>query len=85
MACGKSRNAVGRNSVAEAVAECAATVGVFARKVEEVYAREDDEESAEEGNCVDGVCGIEAAEEKEGRDEGAGGEGNVVEGIDTVR
>lgn len=57
-------------------------VGVVAREVEEVYAGEDDEEAAEQGDGVDGGGGVEALEEEAGGDKGAGGEGDVVEGVD---
>ena len=43
-------------------------VGVFAREVEEVDAGEDREEAAKEGDGVNGVGGVEAAEEDEGGD-----------------
>jgi len=56
---------------------------VLAREVEEVDAGEDGEEAAEEGDGVDCVGGVEALEEDEGGAEGAGGEGYVVEGVDT--
>lgn len=59
-------------------------VWVFAREVEEVYAGEDGEEAAEEGDCVDSVGCVEALEENERCDEGAGGEGDIVERVDTV-
>lgn len=59
-------------------------VGVFAAKVEQIDAREDDEEAAEEGDGVDGGCGVEALEEETGCDEGAGGEADVVKGVDNV-
>lgn len=78
MACREPRYAVCWDSIAEAVPECAATVGVFAREIEEVNAREDDEEAAEKGDRVDGVGGVEPAEEKEGRHKGTGSECYVV-------
>tara|TARA_R110002003_G_scaffold244_4_gene17418 strand:- start:2262 stop:2459 length:198 start_codon:yes stop_codon:yes gene_type:complete len=59
-------------------------VGILAREVQKVDAREDDEEAAEEGDCVHSGSGIEALEEEEGRDERAGGEGYVVERVYTV-
>jgi len=52
--------------------------------VKEVYAGEDDEETAEEGDCIDWVGSVEAAEEDEGCTKGGSGEGNIVEGVDSV-
>ena len=78
MACWEARYAVRGDSVAETVCECAAAVGVFAREVEEVHARKNDEEAAEEGDCVHSIGCVESAEEEEGRNEGAGREGYVV-------
>jgi hypothetical protein len=57
-------------------------VGVFSREIEEVDAGKDDEEAAEQGDGVYGGGGVEALEEEAGGDEGAGGEGDVVEGVD---
>jgi hypothetical protein len=57
--------------------------GVLTREVEEVDACEDYEEATQERDCVDGVAGVEALEEDKGCDEGAGGEGDVVERVDT--
>lgn len=53
-------------------------VGVAAGEVEEVDACEDDEEAGEEGDGVDCVCGVEAAEEDEGCDEGGRCECHIV-------
>ena len=39
------------------------TVGVFARKVQKVYACEDGKKAAEQGNGVDGVGRVEASEQ----------------------
>jgi len=55
---------------------------VRAREVEEVDAREGDEEAADQRDGVDRVGGVEAAEEDEGGAEGGGREGYVVEGVD---
>jgi hypothetical protein len=60
-------------------------VGVFAREIEQVDTSKDREESAEKGNCVACIDGIEAPEEDERSDEGECCECNVVERIDTVR
>lgn len=49
-------------------------IGVFTGKIEKVDAGEDREEAAEEGDGVDRVGGVEAAEEDEGGDECAGRE-----------
>jgi hypothetical protein len=57
--------------------------GVLTREVEEVDAGEDYEETTQERDCVDGIAGVEALEEDKGRDEGAGGEGDVVQRVDT--
>jgi hypothetical protein len=43
-------------------AEAVGTIGVVARKVEEVDTGEDDEETAEQGDCVYGGGGVEALE-----------------------
>ena len=59
-------------------------VRVAAGKIEEIDACEDDKEAGEEGEGVDCVCGIEAAEEDEGGDEGGGCEGYVVERVYSV-
>ncbi len=53
-------------------------VRITARKVEEVDAGEDDEEAAEEGESVDSVGSIKAAEEDEGRAECSCGESDIV-------
>jgi hypothetical protein len=66
--------------VALADAEVAA-VGVFAGEVQKVDAGEDGEEAAEERDGIYGVGSVEAAEEDEGGDEGAGGECYVVERV----
>lgn len=58
-------------------------VRIGAGEVQQVDAREDDEEAAEEGDCVYGRGCVEAAEEEEGGDESEGCEGYVVEGVDT--
>jgi hypothetical protein len=60
------------------------TVGVVPREVEEVDAREDDEETAEKRDSVDGGCGVETLEQKKGCDERASGKGYVIEGVDAV-
>jgi hypothetical protein len=59
-------------------------VGVFAGEVEEVDAGEDDEEAANEGDGVDGVCRVEAAEEDEGGDEGESRKCDIVEWVDAA-
>lgn len=51
---GEAADGVAGNAVGHCVAMGAGAVGVFAREVEEVYAGEDDEEAAEEGDGVDG-------------------------------
>lgn len=58
-----------------------AAVWIFAREVEEVDAGEDGQEAAEERDGVDDVGCVEASEQDEGREEGAGREGDVVEGV----
>lgn len=52
--------------------------------VEEVHAGEDDKETTQEGDCIDWVRGVEAAEEDERCAKGSSGEGNIVEGIDSI-
>jgi hypothetical protein len=59
-------------------------VGVMPGKVEQIYSREDDEESAEQGDCVDCIGGIETLEENERSAERSRRERNVVEGVDTM-
>jgi hypothetical protein len=59
-------------------------VRIVAREVEEVDAGEDDEETAEKRDCVDGGCGVEALEQKERCNEGASGKCYVVEGVDAI-
>jgi len=59
-------------------------LGIVSGEVEKVDAGEDDEESAEEGDRVDGVGRVEATEEDEGGCERGGGEGYVVEWVDAV-
>lgn len=61
------------------------TIWIAARQVQEVDPREGDEEAAEEGECVDGVGGVETAVEYERGTEGCGREGDVVEGVDAAR
>lgn len=51
---------------------------VFARQIEEIDTSEDCEKTTKERDCVDGIAGVEALEEDEGCDEGAGGESDVV-------
>jgi hypothetical protein len=58
-------------------------VGVMPGKVEQIYSREDDEESAEQGDCVHCIGGIEPLEEDERSAERSRRERNVVEGVDT--
>lgn len=72
--------------VAEEVQGRVAVAGgvVAARQVQQVDAREDDEEAAEQADGVDGRGGVEAAEEDEGGDEGEGREGYVVERVDSA-
>lgn len=60
-------------------------VGIFAREVEQVDTSKDSEESAEKGNRIACVDGIETPEEDERSDEGECGERDVVERVDTVR
>lgn len=82
--CGEAGDAVRGDAVAEVVAEAGSTVGVFAREVEQVDTREDNEKAAEEGDCVYGGGGVEALEKEAGGNEGAGCEGYIVEGVDAV-
>lgn len=79
---GEAGHGVRGDAVGVRVARVVDAVGVFAREVEEVDAGEDDEEAAEQGDGVDGGGGVEALEEEAGGDEGACGEGDVVEGVD---
>lgn len=79
---GEAGHGVRGDAIGVCVARVVDTVGVFPREVEEVDAGEDDEEAAEQGDGVNGGGGVEALEEEAGGDEGAGGEGDVVEGVD---
>jgi hypothetical protein len=56
----------------------AVAFGVFAREIEEIDTSENCKETAQERDCVDGIAGVEALEQDEGCDEGAGGESDVV-------
>ena len=76
--------AIGRYTVHDVPIERFSAVWVLPREVEQVNAREDDEEAGEEGNGVHGVGGVEAAEEDEGGAEGGGREGDVVEGVNAM-
>jgi hypothetical protein len=58
-------------------------VRVVARKIKEIDAGEDNEESAEEGDSVYSRGRVETLEEEEGGYEGAGCERYVVEGVNT--
>ena len=53
-ASGEAGDGVGGEAVGEVVAEVLVAVGVFAAEVEQVDAGEDDEEAAEERDCVYG-------------------------------
>jgi hypothetical protein len=64
--------------------ERSVAVWIVAREIKEVDAREDDEKSAEQRDCVYSGCGVEALEKEEGRDEGTSREAYVVEGIDAT-
>jgi hypothetical protein len=52
--------------------------GGFAGDFEEVHADEDDDEADEERDGVNGIVGVEALEEDEGRDDGGCREADVV-------
>jgi hypothetical protein len=64
--------------------ERSVAVGIVAREIEEVDTGEDDEESAEQRDCVYSRCGVEALEKQERRDEGTSREAYIVEGIHTI-
>ena len=57
-------------------------MGVTSRKVQEIDARESDQESAKQREGVDWVIRVESAEEDKGGTEGGGGERYVVERVD---
>lgn len=61
------------------------SVGVVAGEVQEVYTRENDEESTEQRYRIDCICGVESLEKDEGGAKGRGCEGDVVERIHTGR
>ena len=79
----EAADSVAGDAVGHCVAECVCAIGVFARKVEEVDAGEDDEEAAKERDGVYGGGGVEALEQEARSDEGKGGECYVVEGVYT--
>lgn len=60
------------------------TVRVMSRKVEKVHSREDDEETTQQGDCVDCIGGIETLEENERSAERSCRERHIVEGVDTM-
>lgn len=81
-----SRDAVGWDGVFVGMPiDEVVAVRVAAGEIEEIDAGEDDEEAAEEGEGIDGVGGVEAAEENEGGAERGGREGDVVERVDSVK
>ena len=80
----EAADGIAGDAVGERVAEGVAAVGIVAGQVEQVDAGEDDEEAAEEGDCVYGGGGVEALEQKAGCDEREGREGYVVEGVDAA-
>lgn len=61
-----------------------ATVRIFPRQIEQVYASKDGEEATEERNSVDGVGRVESAEEDERRDQCEGRERHVVQRVHTA-
>ncbi len=60
-------------------------IGVFAREVEQIDTSKDCQESAEKGDGVACVDGVEAPEEDERSDEGECCERNIIERVDTVK
>lgn len=60
------------------------SIGVMSREVQEVNTGEDNEESAEQRYCVDGVGCVEPLEKDEGGAEGCGCKGNIVKWVHTV-
>lgn len=56
----------------------------MSRKVQEIYTGKDDEESTEKGKRVDGICRVEPLEEDERGAQRGGGEGHIIEGVDSV-
>lgn len=54
------------------------TLGIFAGKIEEVHAGENDEEAGQERNGIDRVGRVEALKEDKGCEEGAGCECYIV-------
>lgn len=80
-----ARDHVGTGGVGAAAArDHLLAVGVRPREVQQVNAGKCCQESAEEGECVDNVGRVEAAEEDKRGAEGKGREGNVVEGVDAA-
>ena len=85
----RSRHGIGRDTVqikAAAISvqlHVVVTFGVFAREIEKINTSEDCEETAQKRYRVDSVAGVEASEEDEGCDKSAGGEGDVVQRVDT--
>ena len=81
-----ARDHVGPRGVAAVAApERLGAVGIVAGEVEQVDAREGDEEAADEGEGADDVGRVEAVEEDEGSAEGGRGEGDVIKRVDTIK
>jgi hypothetical protein len=81
--CWESRDTIAGRRVREVVAEVVSAVRIVARKIKEIDAGEDDEETAKEGDGVYSRRRVEALEEEERGYEGAGCERYVVEGVNT--
>jgi hypothetical protein len=74
---------VGPSMIAGVYAKVGA-VRIFARKVEEVDAGEYGQETAEQGDGIDRIGGVEASEEDKGGHECESRECDIVERVDTV-
>ena len=85
MPCLHSCNTVGRDAVSFGLREQFVSLWIIARQIEEVYARENDEESTEERDGIDGSRGIEAHKQYEGGENGRRSKSNVVQGVNAFR
>ena len=81
----EARDHIGAGGIAGPVAaHRLSAVGVAAAQVEQVDAGEGDEEAGQQREGVHGIGGVETAEEDEGGAESGGGEGHVIQRVDTV-
>lgn len=60
------------------------SIGIVSRQIEQVDSGEDNQESAQQGNGVNGIGSVESLEENKRSAERGGRKGDIVEGIDAV-